>query len=141
MPYLVYDKEPERINSGCIVLNKDKNKVLLVFRIKHQHYEMPGGAVNQGETLEQTAIRETKDETGCNVQIVKYLKYYDFFADGKVIRSHNFLATTNDSPILTQPDTFTGFKFVPIKGDYQEYHLAPNAEQFCKDVLSGELNL
>lgn len=57
---------------GCIVIHK--GKVLLV---KHNkgHWDFPKGHVEEGETEEQTAIREVKEETNVNVQILSDKKY------------------------------------------------------------------
>lgn len=57
---------------GCIVMHKDK--VLLV---KHNkgHWDFPKGHVEEGETEKQTAIREVKEETNVNVQILSDKKY------------------------------------------------------------------
>ena len=57
---------------GCIVMHKDK--VLLV---KHNkgHWDFPKGHVEEGETEKQTAMREVKEETNVNVQILSDKKY------------------------------------------------------------------
>lgn len=56
---------------GAIVLNKN-NEVLLVHHNKG-HWDLPKGHVEEGETEEQTAIREVKEET--NIDIVINSKY------------------------------------------------------------------
>ena len=48
--------------SGCAIIKE--GKLLLIWKKKHNHYEFPGGKVEEGETLEQTAVRETKEEIG-----------------------------------------------------------------------------
>jgi len=54
-------------------------KVLLV-RIKSSgKYWFPGGAVDLGETLEATAKREVKEETGIEVEVEKFLDFKEVF--------------------------------------------------------------
>lgn len=56
-----------------------ENKILLIKRntIPFKGYwGLPGGRMDQGETLEQTAVREVKEETGLDVEIVRKIGEY-----------------------------------------------------------------
>ena len=57
---------------GCIVINN--NKVLLV-RQNKGHWEFPKGHVEENETEMETAIREVKEETNLDVEIVSDKRY------------------------------------------------------------------
>ncbi|PFW55087.1 DNA mismatch repair protein MutT [Bacillus cereus] len=54
---LLYDKTNEKI---LMVKNKGKNG---------SYYTLPGGAVKFGETLEESVIREVKEETGLHISV------------------------------------------------------------------------
>ena len=58
---------------GCVVLN-EKNQVLLIHH-NAGHWDFPKGHVEEGETEVQTAIREVKEETNMDVEIVSDKKY------------------------------------------------------------------
>lgn len=58
---------------GCIILN-DKNEILLVLQTAG-HWGLPKGHVEEGETEEQTAIREVKEETNVDVIVNTNLRY------------------------------------------------------------------
>jgi len=54
---------------SCGIVVFDEDKVLLVFH-NLGHYGMPKGHVEKGETEEETAIREVKEETNCDAKII-----------------------------------------------------------------------
>ena len=51
------------------VLIIDKNKILLMHRRRDgkKSYVIPGGQIDNGESIEQTAVREAKEETNLNI--------------------------------------------------------------------------
>ena len=46
-------------------------RVLLVRRPKYDDWSFPKGGAHEGETLEQTALREVEEETGIGCRIVR----------------------------------------------------------------------
>lgn len=54
---------------SCGILVFDKDEVLVVFH-NLGHYGFPKGHVEKGETEEETAIREVKEETNCDAKII-----------------------------------------------------------------------
>lgn len=56
---------------GAVVLRKDQGRlqVLLIKHINGGHWAFPKGHVERGETEEQTALREIKEETGLTVML------------------------------------------------------------------------
>ncbi len=54
---------------SCGILVFDDDKVLVVFH-NLGHYGFPKGHVEKGETEEETAVREVKEETNCDAKII-----------------------------------------------------------------------
>ena len=56
-------------NHAQVVLINDKGEICLVSRkTDHKDFGLPGGKLDEGETYEQAAIRETKEETGLDIK-------------------------------------------------------------------------
>ena len=53
-----------------IVLHPEADKVLLIDHIKSGYWLFPGGHVCAGETLAEAVVREVREETGIDVQII-----------------------------------------------------------------------
>lgn len=56
--------------AAAVVLNKN-NEILLINGSK-RGWEIPAGRVEEGESLSSAAIRETKEETGIDIEIIKF---------------------------------------------------------------------
>ena len=52
-------------NKVVVIKYKEGNK-------KIGYYDIPGGKIEEGETLEQTAIREMNEETGLKIKSLRY---------------------------------------------------------------------
>lgn len=60
-----------RIASRALII-KD-SKVAVLYSRKYDFYTTPGGGVEQDETLEETCIREAKEETGLIIKPMKQI--------------------------------------------------------------------
>lgn len=63
---------------AMLILSEDKRKVLLQKREDFRVWGAPGGGMEQGETPEQAAIREAREETGFITQIDGLLGDYTY---------------------------------------------------------------
>lgn len=62
---------PKHIVSAATIVLNDEGEILLI-KGPHRGWEMPGGQVEEGESIKEAAIRETKEESGIDVEIVKF---------------------------------------------------------------------
>ena len=62
---------PKHIISAAAIVINNKNEILLI-KGPRRGWEMPGGQVEEGESLKTAAIRETKEESGIDIEVVKF---------------------------------------------------------------------
>mgnify|MGYP001577345480 CR=1 FL=1 len=89
----IKNENNETVKAGCVVINEDK-EVLLVGDKEGKIWAFPKGHAKNGETLEQVALREVKEETGYEVEILKRLSdvTYPRGQTGELIRVAIFKA-------------------------------------------------
>lgn len=134
--------------SGCAIVKEDK--LLLLYRTTHKHYEFPGGKVMENETIEQAAIREAKEETGCDVELVKYLGFKEFTANigtantGSLrgmrnLKGHVFLANIiHGEPRVNEPESFESITWMPLN-EHEKHNLADNVKLFINEIVKIKL--
>ncbi|PLT28684.1 NUDIX hydrolase [Peribacillus deserti] len=64
-------KTPKHILSAAAIVLNNKNEILLI-KGPRRGWEMPGGQVEEGESLRDAAIRETKEESGIDIKIIRF---------------------------------------------------------------------
>lgn len=62
---------PKHIISAATIVINDKNEILII-KGPQRGWEMPGGQVEEGESLKEAAIRETKEESGIEIEVIKF---------------------------------------------------------------------
>ena len=70
------------LSAGATIIVRRDSKILLNLRSDTKTWGIPGGALELGETLEQTAHRELMEETGLTAQRMKLLTVFsgnDFY--------------------------------------------------------------
>ncbi len=126
--------------AGCVILQD--NSILLLHRISKDEYELPGGKVDEGETPEETAIRELKEEFQCDVDIIRELGAKDFHDNSFIGTYHWFLARIQDGqkPALGEPEKFSHYRYVPID-ELEKYKLSPNMKNLLEEIKQGKIHL
>lgn len=89
--------------SGALCLVLRDNKILMVKHNRgggNEYYTLPGGGIEEGETPEQAAIRELREECDVSGRIIKKVSEYPFpLADHVVL--HTFHIDIEDqTPVL-----------------------------------------
>lgn len=117
-----------KVGIGVVVWRKEDNTVLVGMRAGSNgagEWGLPGGKMDPGEMPEQTAIRETKEESGLSISSAKALPFYSFdtFAQsGQTFVTLYYLAEyTEDAedaePKRCEPEKCLEWRWVPWQAD------------------------
>jgi 8-oxo-dGTP diphosphatase len=104
------------LSTGVVILVD--NKILMVRRAKGDflagNFELPGGGVDDGETITEGAIREIKEETGLNIsKIITMFNGFDYSTDKKPkARQINFIAEVKPGKVILDPKEHDAYMWV-----------------------------
>ena len=129
---------PKHIVSAAAIVINDKNELLLI-KGPRRGWEMPGGQVEVGESLSDAAIRETKEESGIDIEIIKFCGIFQNV--GNSICNTLFLAKPVGGELIQTPESLDS-GFFPIEEalekvtwkDFRkriEYCLKTETQPFC----------
>lgn len=126
--------------AGCAII-KD-GRILLIRRIKTGWYELPGGKIEDGETAEETATREIKEELCVDINIISQLGQKDFSENGYTLSYTWFHADffDNQQPTIGEPEKFDDLKFIELE-KLKDFKLSPNMENFVGEMELNKISL
>jgi len=94
----------------CVAIFQD-DQILLTKREDFEVWCLPGGGVEDNESLAQAAIREAKEETGLDVSLTKLIGTYSRPQNSRVIHSILFSATHIGGKLKPQPNEVIDIRY------------------------------
>jgi ADP-ribose pyrophosphatase len=131
---------PDKPIVGVGILIKDGEQYLLIKRAAEPDagmWSIPGGLVEIGEKAVEAAVREAKEETGLEVEIVKILGVVDkIVKDGNRVKFHfvivDYLAQLRQGTLQASSDALEA---VWVKSeDLSSYELTPTLIHLLKQM-------
>ncbi len=129
---------PKHIVSAAAIVINENNEILLI-KGPRRGWEMPGGQVEEGESLSDAAIRETKEEAGIDIEIIKFCGVFQNVRNS--ICNTLFLGKPIGGELIQTPESLES-GFFPVQEalekvewkDFRqriEYCLRPEMQPFC----------
>ena len=127
------------IAAGGLVTNKN-NELLMIFR--RGKWDLPKGKLDDGETIEQCALREVEEETGIkDLELgamlgITYHEYFDKYVNENVIKESHWYLMKAKGNLDTVPQTEEDIEKIiwadenAVKGCMQNTY--PNIEEIIK---------
>ncbi|SNZ02996.1 8-oxo-dGTP diphosphatase [Persephonella hydrogeniphila] len=107
-------------SAGGVVYRKNEEGEIeiLLIRVKNR-WSFPKGNIERGEPRAEAALREVKEETGVDAEIVEYLGEVDYWYSMELYRIHKFvyyyLMRYKGGDIIPQKEEIDEAKFIPLK--------------------------
>lgn len=70
-----------------IIIEQGEKIILILRRNEPQQWAIPGGFCDYGESLDEAAVRETREETGLEVELIE--QFYTYSDPRRDPRQHN----------------------------------------------------
>lgn len=118
---------------ASIIFSPDRKSVLLIKRRDIPVWVLPGGGIEQGETPEEAAKRETHEETGYFVEIKR--KIAEYSPSNKLSKYTCFFEMTPLSGKPTLGDETADIQFFPL--DKLPSLMPPNYPYWIQDAQAN----
>lgn len=137
----------ENVKVVYILLFDESGKQVLMVKNKGSHgsyYTLPGGRVEKGETLQEAAIRETKEETGIDIEIEGIIFVNEAFIEN--VKQHSIFITFKGKRIggdlvLSRPDEIEEIVWMDVASAEKLIHIPEKLEGlFSQKILVPYFN-
>lgn len=98
------------------------NQIVIVYSTKGNHWILPGGTIEEGETFEECLKREIQEESNMKVLSFAPIGYQEVHFDGEVFNQLRYVCIVEPyGDFVSDPDfSITEMKLIDPK-DYKQY--------------------
>ena len=145
----MHQNEIAHITSSAFIINKDKDKVLMVYHNIYNSWSWVGGHVDGEEDLLYVAMKEAKEETGIknvspvsdNILSMDILPVLGHIRKGKYVPPHLHLSVAylleadENEQLIIKPDENNGVKWIPVN-KIGTYYNEPHMVKVYNKIIS-----
>jgi 8-oxo-dGTP pyrophosphatase MutT (NUDIX family) len=110
--------EPEKINIAGVVLQDEQSRYLLVQEKRPDVYglwNLPAGHTDEGESPQQAAVREAKEEVGFDVELIGDEPLVSTFDKYKKSQLNSFIARIIGGELMPQGEELLDARWFTIQ--------------------------
>lgn len=134
---------------GFGLIFDEEGRILLVHRTDYDLWNLPGGSSDVGETPWQTAIREIKEETGFDAEIIKLVNISLKVSKNDIIFTFLCKINRGQATLSNESDKIEYFKIDEIPSNtslsqverIKDYLENPNEVSFKKQTGKSSIEL
>jgi 8-oxo-dGTP pyrophosphatase MutT (NUDIX family) len=115
------------VPSANVIVVNDQGEILLIRRTDNNNWAVPGGGMDLGESITDTAVRETQEETGITCAITGLVGIY-------TNPRHVIRYTNNDE---VRQEFSVVFTARPVSGELTPSSESAEPQWVSRDVVSG----
>lgn len=142
IPFRQRELVTPRVGANAVIFD-EQGRVLLTKRQDNGLWCLPGGHMDLGETIQETVIRETEEETGLKVVVERLVGIYSMPYPGYVYKNPKkqiLVVTFICRPIggsLRLTDETSDVRYFALDGLPAD--MLPGHERRIKDALDGKI--
>jgi 8-oxo-dGTP diphosphatase len=111
--------------AGSLIV--EDGKILLLYRKDEEHWEVPGGKVEENESPTEAAVREAEEEIGVEISLQKPFYTGEFQHNGEMFMWNGYVAEIKEGKPEAQEGKFDRVEWFE-GSELNEIELAPNLE-------------
>jgi 8-oxo-dGTP pyrophosphatase MutT (NUDIX family) len=115
------------VPSANVIVVNDQGEILLIRRTDNGNWAVPGGGMDLGESITETAVRETREETGITCQITGLIGIYT--------NPHHVIVYTSNGEVRQEFSIV--FTAQPVGGELRPSSESSEPQWVSPDVIPG----
>jgi 8-oxo-dGTP pyrophosphatase MutT (NUDIX family) len=130
------------VPSANVIVAEDDGRILLIRRTDNGNYSLPGGGLDLGESIADTAVRETEEETGIKCEITGLVGIYtnphhiiEYTSNGEVRQEFSVVFTARPVGGTLRPSSESSEVVWMPAGDLGQMPMHPTMRQRISHYL------